>query len=345
VTTILIGVDATARSEDAVAFARRLALATTAEIVVASIVPGDAEPGSPVREDADLTVRRMSGLLHGVDAERIRTGVIADRSPAQGLHDLAAAEHVALVVVGSTHTGHLGRVRPGSTGERLLAGAPCPVAVLPYGYRTRDEQRIARIGVAYDGSSESRVAPAAVIAAARALGASLQVATAIPADVYGALALMAGPSYIVVRQDVEADIRTDLEVTVAGIPDDVPAEGVVLERRPWRKLVEKSAELDLLLVGSRGYGPLHALILGGTSGPLMREAQCPVIALPRGRRHGAHGPVQHARGHDGVNLDLAWPQFAITTTVAENVRLALPDATDVRIAAALARRRPGRRAR
>jgi nucleotide-binding universal stress UspA family protein len=46
----------------------------------------------------------------------------------------------------------------------------------------------------------------------------------------------------------------------------------------------KSAELDLLFVGSRGYGPLPAVILGGMSGPLMREAQCPVIALPRGAR-------------------------------------------------------------
>ena len=58
----------------------------------------------------------------------------------------------------------------------------------------------------------------------------------------------------------------------------------MLEGRPWRRLADQSAELDLLFVGSRGYGPLHAVILGGTSGPLLREAQCPVIALPRGAR-------------------------------------------------------------
>ena len=42
-TTILIGVDATARSEDAIAFGRQLAGATTADLVVASIVRGPAE--------------------------------------------------------------------------------------------------------------------------------------------------------------------------------------------------------------------------------------------------------------------------------------------------------------
>ncbi len=142
--TILIGVDATARSEDAVALGRRLALAGNAEVIVATVTPN----GHPNRDEAHLTVRRMSGLLAGVEAERIRTGVVAAESPAHGLHDLAEAESATVVVVGSTHTGHIGRVRPGSTGERLLAGAPCAVAVAPHGYRTQGDKPIRRIGVA-----------------------------------------------------------------------------------------------------------------------------------------------------------------------------------------------------
>lgn len=283
-TTILIGVDATARSEDAIAFGRQLAGATTADLVVASIVRGPAEPGSPAHEDAHLTVRRMSGLLVGVDGERVHTGVIASRSPAQGLMEVADSQSAALLVVGSTHTGHLGRVRPGGTGERVLVGAPCAVAVVPYGYRTHDVTPIRRIGVAYDGSAEAKAALGAGVAAARALGAVLEVVTVIPSDVYGAPALMAGPSYIVVAGDIESDIRNDMKATISELPSDVAAEGVVLEGRPWRRLAERSSELDLLLVGSRGYGPLQAVILGGTSGPLLRDAHCPVIALPRGAR-------------------------------------------------------------
>ena len=283
-TTILIGVDATARSEDAIAFGRQLAGATTADLVVASIVRGSAEPGTHAREDAHSTVRRMSGLLVGVDGSRVHTSVVASRSPAQGLLELADSQSAALLIVGSTHTGHLGRVRPGGTGERLLTGAPCAVAVVPYGYRTEGDRPIRRIGVAYDGSSEAKAALEAGVAAARALDAVLEVVTVIPSDVYGAPALMAGPGYIVAATDIEADIRRDLDATLAGLPSDVTAAGVVLEGRPWRRLAEHSSELDLLLVGSRGYGPLHSVILGGTSGPLLRDAHCPVIALPRGAR-------------------------------------------------------------
>jgi nucleotide-binding universal stress UspA family protein len=286
VTSMLIGVDATGRSEDAIAFARLLAPATTGDIVVATIVPRSAEPGSDVRHGAHDTVQRMSGLLAGVDPERIHTAVIADRSPAQGLHVLAAAESASAVIVGSTHTGGLGRVRPGATAERLLNGAPCAVAVVPSGYRAQQPPALRRVGVAYDGSAEARTALDAAIAAARALGASLEVVAVIASDVYGAPALMAGPGYIVVAEDVADDIRKDLEATVAALPADLHPSGVVLEGRPWRELAAHSAELDLLLVGSRGYGPLQAVILGGTSGPLMREAQCPVIALPRGAENG-----------------------------------------------------------
>ena len=35
-------------------------------------------------------------------------------------------------------------------------------------------------------------------------------------------------------------------------------------------------------MGSRGYGPLHAVIAGGLSGRLMRTSHCPVIVVPRG---------------------------------------------------------------
>ena len=45
--TILIGVEESERSEDAVAFARQLACETAAEIVVASIVSAHANPGCP----------------------------------------------------------------------------------------------------------------------------------------------------------------------------------------------------------------------------------------------------------------------------------------------------------
>jgi nucleotide-binding universal stress UspA family protein len=39
--------------------------------------------------------------------------------------------------------------------------------------------------------------------------------------------------------------------------------------------------LDLLVVGSRSYGPLRRLVLGSTSNYLQRRARCPLLVLPR----------------------------------------------------------------
>lgn len=260
---ILIGVDATARSEDAVALARRLARLGDGEVIVATVTSD--------RDEGHATVRRMSGLLAGLEPERIRTAIVPGRSPAHGLHELAVAEDVTLIVVGSTHTGRLGRVRPGTTGERLLLGAPCAVAVAPHGFRTRLDGVLTRIGVAYDGSPEAEAAFAAALALTHATAGHLQALTVIPLEVYGTMA------------DAHAELDTALRTAVARAVEDRPeADGVVLEGRPWAALSAYSEQLDLLFAGSRGYGPLHAVITGGTSGPLLHHAHCPVVVLPRG---------------------------------------------------------------
>ena len=43
--------------------------------------------------------------------------------------------------------------------------------------------------------------------------------------------------------------------------------------------------LDVLVMGSRGYGPLHAVLVGGVAGRVVRDAACPVIVLPRKAGH------------------------------------------------------------
>jgi nucleotide-binding universal stress UspA family protein len=51
---------------------------------------------------------------------------------------------------------------------------------------------------------------------------------------------------------------------------------------PAEVLVDFSKGVDLLVCGSRGYGPARAVLLGSVSRDVMDEARCPVIVLPRG---------------------------------------------------------------
>lgn len=45
---------------------------------------------------------------------------------------------------------------------------------------------------------------------------------------------------------------------------------------------ERSHQLDLLVTGSRGHGPLRAGLAGNVSGRVLRSAHCPVIVVPSG---------------------------------------------------------------
>jgi Universal stress protein family len=69
---------------------------------------------------------------------------------------------------------------------------------------------------------------------------------------------------------------------VGGLPATMGAEAVFLTGDAGHALAEESGSLDLLITGSRGYGPLRAVMAGAVTGRLLRDAACPVIVLPRG---------------------------------------------------------------
>ena len=65
------------------------------------------------------------------------------------------------------------------------------------------------------------------------------------------------------------------------VPDEVRATIHVVEGMPTEVLLQRSKQLDLLLVGSRGYGPFGRVLMGSVSTALVRECACPVIVTPR----------------------------------------------------------------
>jgi nucleotide-binding universal stress UspA family protein len=165
-------------------------------------------------------------------------------------------------------------VLPGSTGERLLHGAPCAVAVVPNGYRESEHGAPARIGVGFDGRDESLAALHGAAELCRALGAELEIIRAFKPDV--------APVDVDILADLEMTARAELDDAFEALPALRRAGRVFVERDPVDVLVERSHDLDILVIGSRGYGPLHAVLLGGVSGRVIRDAACPVIVVPRG---------------------------------------------------------------
>ena len=288
-TSIIVGVEGSARSEDAVAFARRIAEASGAQIKLAYAYPYDTRLSrasnagfkEAVRDDALATLDRMTEGLEGV--ENVETAAIADVSPARALQELAERDGAALVVLGSTHHSKLGRILAGTTAERLLHGAPCPVAVVPHGFCEHAATPIKTIAVGHDGSKEAEAALSAAVAASQALGAVLRVVRVFSANEYGMPALVSNPGFTTSPDEFRQSAHDALDKAVADMKEKgVEAEPVFVSGDPVSDLVGQSKRADLLFLGSRAYGPHRAVLLGSVSGRVVREAECPVIVVPRG---------------------------------------------------------------
>ena len=139
-----------------------------------------------------------------------RSRAVPSTSVARGLQAVADEEDALAIVVGPSHRGALGRVIPGSVGERLLRSAPCPVAVAPSGYRSAQPGAVRRIGVGFTPEPEADEALAAAVGIAARTGAAIQV-----------LSVVEPPSAVVLGfawgyGELEQTARDDLAGSLAG---------------------------------------------------------------------------------------------------------------------------------
>lgn len=55
----------------------------------------------------------------------------------------------------------------------------------------------------------------------------------------------------------------------------------IVRGRPADALVALSGRVDLLVIGSRRWGPAARVLLGSTGEALLHDGACPVLAVPR----------------------------------------------------------------
>jgi len=272
---VVVGVDGRSGGRDAVALATKLT-ARAGKLTLAHVYPYPGDP--PVRgydEEEAEQIRRARPLLeaaagHGkVDAQLRWIGA---SSPGCGLRQIAETVDADLLVVGSTRRGPLGRVLIGDDTRGALDGAPCAVAIAPAGY-AHAAPGIRKVGVGYDGSPDSERALATGRSLAAQLGAQL-----------AALEVVFFPSRTFGEPIADDAARIEHLVSrarerVASLGDDL--EPYAMAGDAAKKLSVWSASLDLLVVGSRAYGPIGRLVHGSTSRDLTRHAQCSLLVLPR----------------------------------------------------------------
>jgi nucleotide-binding universal stress UspA family protein len=73
-----------------------------------------------------------------------------------------------------------------------------------------------------------------------------------------------------------------LHDAVGKLPAALRAKGLLLKGHAAEELLkETELGVDLLVMGSRGHGPLGRVLLGGVSAKVVRSAPCPVLVVPR----------------------------------------------------------------
>jgi len=251
-----IDLDAPDQARDALALATWLAELTASELMLVTVFAPHVGALSAQLEQRRRALAALAGPVEAL--------VIASASPARVLHELADQRHPGAIVIGSSRGGANGVVSLGSVGELLLHGSPVAVAVAPNGY-TGASARGIDIGVAYGTTPESEDA--------------VRVAAALAGQAQARLRVLSVDEPAPHNELAEHHPGERLDAALAGRP----AEYTELTGDPAAALTVASADLDLLVVGSRSYGPLGAVLLGAVTRRLMHTARCPVMLVPRTR--------------------------------------------------------------
>ena len=283
---VVVAFDGSPRSADALALALRLRDPADGVLTLACVVTGQRWHVAPHVRRPDATVPDEIALMFAdARATMIPPGVhVRQRapvapSPARGLTELAETEDADLIVIGSSSHGEAGRIRLERTAGRLLQGAPCAVAIAPGDLRETDDFR--HVGIAFDGSPEASAALDAGYRIAARRGAAVTLLWALsPID----------PE--LARRDARQRAEEVLDAAAEAAPADVNPRTVVLHGAPGDVIPEAcDGIVDLLVTGSRGYGPMHRALLGSVSETLTEGAPHPVLITPRRPASGAGDPA------------------------------------------------------
>lgn len=148
-----------------------------------------------------------------------------------------------------------------------------------------------RVLLAYDGSNGAEAARELLGRLRLPAGTQIAVIAALESapDLFGAPEIGVTPTG---ASDIERRIVKDLERELWNVAALLRAperacETRVLRGRPASAIVDEARrwEADLIVIGSRGHGPLESLLLGSVSTEVVDHAPCPVLVA----RH----PVVH----------------------------------------------------
>jgi len=212
----------------------------------------------------------------GVEVEfAVHVGV-----PSQLITSHAEDVGADLVVVGTQGLTGFRHLLLGSTAERVVQHAHCPVLTIHPEDRPRAIRTIlAPTDFSHHASRAARVARAVLGQRGEPVRVILLHAYHLPVEytAYGAV-----PTSIDYMKDTGAEAQDNLDVMAAALAgDDLEVEALVVEGYAPEVIVEQAKELgaDLITMGTHGRTGLRHLLLGSTAERVVQHAECPVLTV------------------------------------------------------------------
>jgi nucleotide-binding universal stress UspA family protein len=285
--TIVVGVDGSAGSDEAVRWAAQLAAHRGLQLRIVHAlrltVPwqgfGLAEASAlvdSVRNGGERILRDAVRLARLVDEQITITTDMPTERPMPLLIGLSRSAR--MIVVGHTGEGGFSDMLLGSTAAAVVSHAHCPVMVVRGRFGSARVPEEGPVVVGIDGSPVSDMAVALAFDESSLRGVPLIALYAWNDDTFGDRYNTS--QYLTAWDSIKDSEQLLLAERLASWRErypDVEVRREVVGERPRHALLEWSASAQLVVVGSRGRGGFRSMLLGSTSQALVHHAQCPVL--------------------------------------------------------------------
>jgi nucleotide-binding universal stress UspA family protein len=243
-------------------------------------VPSGTDFGQEMHQIAlrklEETAARVRAAGIAVDLE-VPIGV-----PSQSIVRIAEEENAELLVLGTRGLTGITHLLLGSTAERVVQRAPCPVLTVhpdDHGYGTPVRSILVPTDFSPHAEEAARVARACLCAAGAPARLVLLHAYHLPIEytAYGPI-----PTSVNFMADVGADAQEQLDLAAKELrAEGLEVEAVTREGYAPEIIVDEAAArgVDVIALGTHGRTGLAHLLLGSTAERVVQHAKCPVMTV------------------------------------------------------------------
>jgi len=294
-----VPIDLSEESYRALEFALPLAKRFDATVHAVHVYEGARELSSIATGPVLFSDTEISGRI-AIEAERrcgtgLKSSMCHVRSGKPFREIVAAAEELKadLIVIATHGNGGLKHLMLGSTAEKTVRYAPCPVLVIRQAARgpiktAMEGIVVEKILVPVDFSGCAKEGARYASAFATKVGADLLLMNVThTADFTASDPNVVPPEWAELIATARFAAEDELDEMGNFLPlTGISAETEVAVGTPIEKLVERTnqPDVDMVIMSSHGYTGLRHVFLGSLAEQLVRQAHCPVLVVPSHHR-------------------------------------------------------------